>query len=217
VATKIKHALNEARTLVLVVQILIGMQFSGAFERGFERLPQSSRDLKLVSLLLELLCLGLLLWPAARHQIVEQGRDTETFHLWVTRVATATLLPFALALGIDVYVVGEHTLGVAGGVAAGAAAALFALGFWYGLPTLEGGRVWPEQHGHEEGAVSEPTKLETRVEQALTETRVVLPGVQALLAFQLTASLSEGWRSCRRRCATCTSGAWRCWRSARSC
>jgi hypothetical protein len=43
----------------------------------------------------------------------------------------------------------------------------------------------------EEGA--KPKKLSTRIEQMLTEARVVLPGAQALFGFQLVAVLSEAF------------------------
>ena len=39
----------------------------------------------------------------------------------------------------------------------------------------------------------EKTPLKDRVEQVLTEARVVLPGVQALLGFQLATMLMEGF------------------------
>jgi hypothetical protein len=41
--------------------------------------------------------------------------------------------------------------------------------------------------------MSEPTSVESRIKQVLTEARVVLPGVQALLGFQLTAMLTDAF------------------------
>jgi len=38
-----------------------------------------------------------------------------------------------------------------------------------------------------------PTPLETQVDQLLTEARVILPGVQALLGFQLTVTLTRAF------------------------
>jgi hypothetical protein len=194
VTVKVENALNEARTLVLVVQILIGFEFQSFFQPGFERLPPLARDLKLAALALELLCLALLLWPAARHQIVEEGHDTSVLHAWVTKVLTVALLPFALALAFDLYLAVEMIVGSAAAVGAGAAALAVALVAWYGLGAIQGGRIWPSRElGSKEEDVAEETKLETRVKQVLTETRVVLPGVQALLGFQLMTVFVDGF------------------------
>ena len=39
-----------------------------------------------------------------------------------------------------------------------------------------------------------PTPLETQVDQLLTEARVIIPGVQALLGFQLTVTLTQAFQ-----------------------
>jgi hypothetical protein len=61
-----------------------------------------------------------------------------------------------------------------------------ALGLWYGH-FLRTDRL---PHEEPEDAV-ERTKLEHRIVQVLTEARVVLPGAQALLGFQLAMTLTE--------------------------
>src|SRR5438552_14638875 len=93
------------------------------------------------------------------------------------------LLPFALSLGIALFIAGERLFGFWAGLATGCFVVLLALGCWYGLQLLR--RL---QTGHEERAVSarqrtmmENTSLHQRITQMLTEARVVLPGVQALL------------------------------------
>ena len=98
---KVDNALNEARTLVLVVQVLLGFRLQAVFQSGFDRLPTTAQNAHLVGLGLETVALALLLWPAARHRIVEEGRDTAGFHHFVTGVMTVALLPVALGLGLD--------------------------------------------------------------------------------------------------------------------
>jgi len=105
------------------------------------------------------------------------------------------LLPFALSLGIALFITGERIFGFSAGVAAGCFFALLALGCWYGLQYLR--RL---QTGHKEGAISarqqtvmETTPLDERITQMLTEARVVLPGVQALLGFQLASVISQSF------------------------
>src|SRR5690349_23978191 len=41
---------------------------------------------------------------------------------------------------------------------------------------------------------TKPTPLETQVDQLLTEARVIIPGVQALLGFQLTVTLTRAFQ-----------------------
>jgi hypothetical protein len=190
VKVKVENALNEARTLVLVVQILIGFELRAFFDASFDRLPPLTQGVKLGGLALELIAMALLLWPAARHRIVEEGRDTAALHLFVTRVVTAALLPFALALGANVYLAVDRIHGGSAAAAAGVAAALVALIAWYGVETVVAGRLWPRGKG---SSMDEGTKIEAKVEQVLIEARVVLPGVQALLGFQLAVMFAEGF------------------------
>jgi hypothetical protein len=77
---KVQTGLDETRILVLGAQVLIGFQFRSVFEKGFDSLPEDSRALQIVALGLMLAALALLLWPAAYHRIVEEGRDTPDFH-----------------------------------------------------------------------------------------------------------------------------------------
>ncbi len=62
-----------------------------------------------------LIALGLLLTPGAYHRIVEEGEDTHELHRFTTKVMNYALLPFAVALGLDVYVSAEKTLGQTAG------------------------------------------------------------------------------------------------------
>ena len=49
--------------------------------------------------------------PGTYHRIVEGGRDSGAFHKVTSIIADLSLLPFALALGIDVFVSIEHVFG----------------------------------------------------------------------------------------------------------
>src|SRR5262249_49489402 len=120
-----------------------------------------------------------------------RGRPTTALFFNLTgTMAGAALLPFAVSLGIDHYAVFERLFGQAAGYIAGAAFLALALLFWYGLEYLIG-RV-------KEGPMSklkpqEPTPISTKIEEMLTEARVVLPGAQALLGFQLAVTLTHAF------------------------
>src|SRR5437763_1872696 len=102
---KVKNALDEARMLVIGAQVLAGLQFRSFFEKGFDSLPLPSQLLTLVGLGLMLVAIGLLISPAAYHRIVERGEESEHFHRFASKVLVAALVPLALGLCGDVYVV----------------------------------------------------------------------------------------------------------------
>lgn len=185
---KVRKALQETRILVLGTQILLGFKFHAAFRPGFDELAPHGRLSEMCSLALLLVTFTLLLMPTPFHQLSEQGNDTRRMHRLTTVVATAALLPFAGALAIDFFVTVEKTLGSGAGLAAGAIMGGLALFFWYGLELIRK-RKGATMHDGEQR--EEKTPLKDRISQILTEARIILPGAQALLGFQLVAYFSE--------------------------
>src|SRR5262252_5913554 len=138
---KIQTALNETRMLILGAQILLGFQFRGVFQDAYDALPAHLRYLDGVALGLMVCVIGLLIAPGPYHRIVEDGNDTASFHDAVTIFADLALWPFALALGLDVVVVGEELLGRPGAAIAGGGTALLALSVWYVIPMWQRRRI----------------------------------------------------------------------------
>jgi hypothetical protein len=197
---RIKTGLDEARMLILGSQILLGFQYRGVLEKGFEKLPESSQLLKLVALGLMLVATALLMSPGAYHRIVEEGEDTEEMQRFTARSLGLALLPFAFAFGIDVYIVTEQLVGYTPGIITGMAVSLVALFFWYGVETMRKPRREPRikekeamEEETEESEGDGGAKLKDKIEHVLTEARVVLPGAQALLGFQLAGMLTESF------------------------
>jgi hypothetical protein len=137
IANKIKLGLDETRMLVLGAQVLVGFQFRGVFADGFERLPELSRYLDAVALLLMMVTLGLLILPGLYQRLVEHGFDSGRLFRFTGRVAGLALAPFSVSLGLDIGIATERLWGTAGGIAAGAATGLLAVVFWYGLEAVE--------------------------------------------------------------------------------
>jgi len=192
---KIKTALDESRTLILGVQVLLGFQFHAAFQEGFERLPELARGMEAVAALLMVIAMALLVTPSAYHRMAVDGADTGQFHRLIGRFVAAALLPFALGLGIDLAIAVDRIMGLAVALAAGVAAAAIALGAWFGL-----GKAARQRRGGMQRAIAQQQQdrtehppLHARIEQMLTEARVILPGVQALLGFQLVVVLTQGF------------------------
>src|SRR5215469_16528796 len=133
---KIKIALDETRMLILGAQILLGFQFRGVFDNGFDQLPSNLRYLEGIALLPMICVIALLIAPGPYHRIVEGGEDSKYFLWLVSVIVNLALLPFAIALGLDVLVTSSRIFGNMAGAWAGIGLAAVALGFWYGLPHL---------------------------------------------------------------------------------
>jgi hypothetical protein len=200
---KVQTMLDEARMLVLGAQVLLGFNLRATFEKGFEKLPEHAQYLKLGSLALMLVAIALLIAPSAFHQIVEGGGDTRRLHRFATRVMALALVPFAVGLGVDVFVATEKVFGHMPGASAGAGALAFALFCWWGLELLLRWERGPEigreaemskrreaKGGEKEG---QGTETKDKIKHVLTEARTVLPGSQALLGFQFICVMTEGF------------------------
>lgn len=191
---KVKVGLDETRILILGSQILLGFQFQGAFRPAFEHLPFRDRVVWVAALGLVTLTIALLITPSVQHRMVEGGRDTKRLLGVIGRYAGLSLAPFAMALGADLFLAAEPVLGLGPSATIGLATCGLALLFWYGLEAVKARGV-----GERERAMtrrepeSEHTSLETKIEQMLTEARVILPGAQALLGFQLVITFSEAF------------------------
>jgi len=184
---KTKTALDELRMLILGAQILLGFQFQAPFQDAFSSLSFLEKGIEVIVLCLMVMIIGLLITPSARHRIVERGEATSGFNGFVTRISLLALAPFALALGLDIGVAVNRGLGLTAGVAAGLLGGLAAIGLWYG-PLLRDGK------GDLSMATSdEKTPTVAKIDYVLTEARVVLPGAQALLGFQLAIVLTSGF------------------------
>lgn len=191
---KVKVGLDETRILILGSQILLGFQFQGAYRPAFERLPFHDRVVWAGALGLITLAIALLIAPSVQHRMVEGGRDTKRLLGVIGRYAGLALAPLALALGADLYLAVEPVLGLASGITAGLLSCGLALLFWYGLEALKARSVGErERTMTDREPEHEHTSLETKIEQMLTEARVVLPGAQALLGFQLVITFSEAF------------------------
>jgi hypothetical protein len=182
---KIKMALDETRMLVLGCQVLLGFQFQLVFQHGFVDLPETAKAAAAAALLLMILALGFLILPSAYHMTVEGRRATRRIAKLVTNCTRLALWPFAIALGLDLGVALERIHGAAAGIAAALVFSALALVLWLGI-----GMAARQSHGAKERAMAEmqqerSTSLSDQIDFMLTEARTILPGVQALLGFQL--------------------------------
>jgi hypothetical protein len=186
----VKLALDELRMQMLGAQVLFGFQMQGAFQPGFVRLTDGAKVVDLLAFTLIVLTLGLLLAAPSQHRIVEQGSDTRRILITSAKFAQWSLLPFALALGCDFFVVTNNYWTGLGPFAAAGSAVLTALALWYGL-----GVALPALGIMERKPLpaETPSKIHEKIDHMLTEARVILPGAQALLGFQFIVTMTDAF------------------------
>ena len=188
-AKKVKTALDETRLLILGAQVLFGFQLNGAFQEAFADLSHSTRLLTCLGQFLMVLAIALLIAPSMQHRIVEEGEDSNRIHGATTVYAGWALLPFEISLGIGAYEVFDHLYGRSVAFVMGTVFCLLAGFCWFGLEAIVKLSIGNKRMREAE----KPTPLSTKIEQMLTEARVILPGAQALLGFQLTVTLTRSF------------------------
>ena len=184
---KVKTALNETRLLILGAQVLLGFQFQAFFQDGFSQLSLASQHLCLAGLMMVLLAVTVLVMPSMQHRIVEAGQSSERLVSATSSLTGLGLVPLAFSLALGVYVVVDRHFGMLAGVAVGAGLGAACGVAWFGIEWFIAGSS--ERKIMQQSA----TPLDTRIEQLLTEARVIIPGAQALFGFQILVMLTSGF------------------------
>ncbi len=185
---KLKTTLDESRLLILGAQVLFGFQFQGVFQGAFAALPFDAKLVQCLGLLSMLLSISLLIAPSLLHQITYNGETVPAAISNASRFAGLSLLPLTVGMGLAASVVFDHLYGYAAGLVSGIAFTSTGLGLFYGI-----GLLLRERRAIEMPMKREPTPLKTKIEQMLTEARVIIPGGQALLGFQFVATLTKAF------------------------
>lgn len=186
---KLKTALDESRLLILGAQVLFGFAFQAVFQDLFKDLPPASQALQCAGLAFMLLSVCLLIAPSLYHQIIFDGESRPGALAYASWFAGASLLPLTLGLGASAFVVFEHLFGRTAGTVfgltftIGSLLLLYGLGFALRRPSRR--KKMPDQAA---------TPLKTKIEQMLTEARVIIPGGQALLGFQFVCTFTRSFK-----------------------
>jgi hypothetical protein len=187
----LKVSLDELRMQMLGVQVLFGFQFQGLFQDNFAALPAAGRIVDAAGLGLMVVALGLMITVPCQHRMVDGGETTHRIYATAGWYAQVALLPLAGGIGCDVFVAMSGPFGPLLAAAFSVATFVLALLGWYAL----GSGLRSRWSAHARGAPMqhEKTPLHTKIDQMLTEARVVLPGAQALLGFQLIVMMTRAF------------------------
>ena len=132
------HVLEECRTVVPGMQALFGFQLIAVFSTGFkEQLSSTERLIHLISIVLVTIAIALVMSPAALHRQTEPLSVSRRFISMSSRLLMASLVPLAVGICLDIYLVARVTVGTRG---VAASVAVFLLGvfilLWLLLPRL---------------------------------------------------------------------------------
>jgi DMSO reductase anchor subunit len=130
------HVLEECRTVVPGMQALFGFQLIAVFSEAFKvQLSPAERMLHLVAIVLVTIALVLVMAPTAVHRQTEPASVSRRFITISSRLLMASMIPLAIGICLDVYIVARvivDSRGVAGIVAASLLAVFIV--FWLLLP-----------------------------------------------------------------------------------
>ncbi|MYN19102.1 hypothetical protein GTP81_20330 [Rugamonas sp. FT107W] len=133
-----RNIIEEARMVLPGIQALFGFQTVAVFNQRFDALPAAVQAVHLLALATVVIAIALIMTPAAWHRIVSPQRVSESIVKLSSRMICAALLPLAVGLALDMFVVFYV---VSSSVAAGTAAAVLSLALlltlWFALPLRE--------------------------------------------------------------------------------
>ena len=132
---RISTMLIEARVILPGAQALLGFQFAAFLTASFEQLPPPAKLVHLACLACVALSVLLLMAPAAYHRLAADGEDRPDVEQFGKMMVLTSLLPLALGLSGEFYVV-IRKVGGAEGAAIAAMLVVLALflGLWFAYP-----------------------------------------------------------------------------------
>ena len=116
-----------------------------------------------------------------------------------TAFAGASLLPLTLGLGAAIFVTFEHLFSRSVGIAAGASFAIVALLLLYGL-----GLAMRKKKGQPMQDQATDVSLKSRIEQMLTEARVIVPGAPGAARLPVDRGANQGVQRTALRLQICS-------------
>jgi hypothetical protein len=137
VKRRMDEALQEIRIVLPGTQALLGFQFVAFFNTAFKELSSSLQAYHLVNLLFTTCCTVLLITPVAYHELREDGRHTERWLRFTSRMLSLAMLFLLAGLAGDIFVA-ANMLNMAVPLRIGAAGFVFLFGalMWFIQPLI---------------------------------------------------------------------------------
>jgi len=187
----LKISLDELRMQMLGTQVAFGFQFQSLFQERFDVSDPARRAVALAGLIFMVLTLGLLIAAPAVHRIADVGEGTERTRRLTAGLAHVALITLAFGIAAAVFVTVTTVFGLHAGWMAASATAGVTLFAWHGWGKL----LRRDRRQSTVSKTTHSTGVHDKIDYALTESRVMLPGAQALFGFQLLVPLTTSFES----------------------
>ncbi|HEX3534879.1 MAG TPA: DUF6328 family protein [Gemmatimonadaceae bacterium] len=139
----ISHLLDECRMVLPGIQALFGFQMVAVFDGEFKKLTHPEQELHSVAIVLVVFAIAILMAPASLHRQVEPRSASERFLNVASHLMLAAMVPLAMSISIDVYVVTQviyQNPAIAAAMTAAALIAFITLWFLYPRVYRRGGK-----------------------------------------------------------------------------
>jgi len=185
----LKISLDELRMQMLGTQVAYGFQFQALFQERFDASDPARRTVALAGLIFMVVTLGLLIAAPAVHRIAYGGGASQRTHRLTASLAHVALITLAMGMTAAVFVAVATAFDLRAAAIAAAATAGVTLFAWHGW-----GRLLRPGTRRANGERSKrSTSMHDKIDYVLTEARVMLPGAQVLLGFQLLVPLTKSF------------------------
>jgi hypothetical protein len=103
--------IDECRMILPGIQALFGFQLVAVFNSTFhEKLTSLEQELHLLAIALIGLAIGIIMTPPAYHRQIGPQHVTEQFIHLTTRLLLISMVPLALSIGLDLYLISRLIL-----------------------------------------------------------------------------------------------------------
>lgn len=189
--SRLKISLDELRMQMLGTQVAFGFQFQSLFQDRFDVSDPARRTVALAGLIFMILTLGLLIAAPAVHRIADGGEASERTQQLTASLAHVALITLAIGIAAAMFIAVATAFGAHAGSIAAAMTAGVTLFAWHGWGRL----LRPGTRQATVNKATHSTSVHDRIDYVLTESRVMLPGAQALFGFQLLVPLMESFET----------------------
>jgi hypothetical protein len=132
-----QYLLDECRMVLPGIQALFGFQLIVVFNPGFDqKLSAMEQKLHLTAIALVAIAVAIIMTPAAYNRQTAPREVTDDFVRLSTRLLLWSMLPLAVGISLDLYLIGRIIVGTIGGGLFSAGMLAVYLTLWFLLPRV---------------------------------------------------------------------------------
>ena len=107
-----EHMLEECRMVLPGIQALFGFQLIAVFSERFnDALDLSGKRLHLAAIVMIVVAIALIMTPAALQRVAEPRAVSDSYLMLCSRLILAAMVPLALAIALETWLVAKALLG----------------------------------------------------------------------------------------------------------